>query len=675
MIRKRKQIKVIAVLVALTFLLQTVPGSMNTVHATLSKRPAPTQTADQYSSTGLKEEYYHVTTPLDEKNTIYVEGKTKIATKRFCIRLKKHKESSYAITAFVSPNENGEFSIKINTKKGNTEVPEVIDGKGTVVGIDGSWATQPGYKPVETMGEGIYHLTIARAVTTKDAEVSPGAEWYNGPLGGSNGYAYKEALLSIKSGDNNNPKLVQYQEAYDNNKTTRNLYEKKSYTTNDYLGSYVRYKDRYMKDISFVFKNPETGKLESMNTDRVSYLKKVADQVTAGAASDYEKLLKIYEYVSGNIYYDDYAYQQKKNEYANPYRNLYNLRNNKSSKNSVSVSGGNQAKVATTCQGYAAMVIALARNCNSNIPARMVYGHHISQPVTIWADKKDADVSKRSHWWAEAYVDGKWVIIDANSGTMSKWKRSSFSNEGTWENYGLTTYAAFDPSDEQFANSYSYNGIYQGSDAGKFVNRKSEVNQLKSFLNIKSKGITNGKRLNAKYKAADYSTWGTGAANNFNTDGYGRVYRISWGKKNLAGKLNLSGFSKLKYLTLYNNQLTSLNLSDCSSLENLSANYNKLTTFDGTTAKNLKNIALEGNKLTVVKFRHGGKNITIQRNKKVGSFGFVYNKGKSQEVTVYVNQVKGHKYLGIYDSAGKRLSKNTTYSFTPTKTKYYVKYK
>ena len=59
------------------------------------------------------------------------------------------------------------------------------------------------------------------------------------------------------------------------------------------------------------------------------------------------------------------------------------------------------------------MVIAMARSLD--IPARFVYGNHITLTGTIWSDKKDSDVSKRTHWWAEAYVDGRWIVIDANA--------------------------------------------------------------------------------------------------------------------------------------------------------------------------------------------------------------------------------------------------------------------
>ena len=118
-----------------------------------------------------------------------------------------------------------------------------------------------------------------------------------------------------------------------------------------------------------------------MTASRVNYITKLAKKVTSGYSSDYKKMQAIYKYVATNFYYDRYAYSQGKYEYANPYLNLYHF-NNKSS------SGANykNGKVATTCQGYAAMVIAMARSLD--IPARYVYGNHITLTGTIWADKR-----------------------------------------------------------------------------------------------------------------------------------------------------------------------------------------------------------------------------------------------------------------------------------------------
>ena len=666
MLTKSLRAKRTALIIAFVMLMMTGLGTLNASYATLYKNPAAVQTDSIASSSSNTDEYYKVTTPLDEKSVIYVEGKTKIDTKRFCIRLMPHGSTTAKITVFVVPDSNGEFSVKISTKQGNTQTPEAY--KGTVAQADESWDTRPGYRAVEQIPAGIYHLTIARATTAKDANISKGSNWWNGTLGGGKGYAYKEVVMTVAKGQANNPKVVKYTAAVTNNNNTTKSLEKNSTHDAAYKGSYVRYTDTYMKDMSFVFKNPKTGKQENMTAAKVKYVKGVADEVTAGAETDYEKLLKIYEYVAENFYYDVLANEAYKNQYANPYNNLYNLRNKVNTANSK---GG---KVATTCQGYGSLVIALARA--EGIPARLAYGHHISQPITVW-DKYSGKISERDHWWTEAWLadEGRWVFIDANSATSSKWERKSFSAAGTWTKGNGINYVHFDPTAEQLSASYAYTGIYPGATGGQFISNKNEVKQLKAFLNTKS-GKTNGKKLNAKYSPTNYATWGTTAADDFLTDGYGRVTHILWGNKNLTGQMNLSNFKQLKYLTVYNNKIKTLNLTGCSSLQKISATYTKITKFDSSASKNTTSITTKGNKLTNAKFKNGNKTITISRNVAGGTFAFDYTKSKAKSVTIYVNDpAKGYKYLGIYNGSGKKLSSAKTYTFKPTAAKYVVKYK
>ena len=668
--QKIKRGKRFAVIIAAAMFITTAMAAASPAYATLHAVPAATQIDELASSQYHQCEYYKVRTPLNEKNVIYVEGKSKDKAYRFCVRLSPHGNTTDAkITVFVEPDKNGEFHIKIDTSKGNKAVPEVIDGKGKVTQANESYGTVPGYKAVGDIGPGFYHLLISKAITQKEANVSPGTQWWSGHLGGSKGYAYKEAVLQVKPGQNNNPKLVKYQAALDNNVKERNRYEQSAQTYSGYKGSYVRYQDVYLKDMQhLLLKDPKSGKVQNLTAENVKFIKNTAKKVTAGAKTNYEKAGKIFVYVASNIYYDTYANQTGKNQYDNPYKNLYNLQKKVNSPNSVN------GKVATTCQGYAGMVIALARA--EGIPARIVDGHHISQCITIWSDETASEVAKLDHWWAELWIDGRWVVVDANSATGSKWTRTSFSDKGKWEKACHISYGSFDPSDEQMSDSYSYNDIYPGATDGKYVCAKNEVAQLKAFLNTKSGGKTNGKRLNSKYNANNFANWGTTAADDFLTDGYGRVTHILWGKKNLTGNMNLSNFNKLKYLTVYSNNIKTLNLKGCSSLEKISATYTKITNFDSSASKNTTSITTKGNKLTNAKFKNGNKTITISRNVAGGTFSFDYNKSKAKSVTIYVNDpAKGYKYLGIYNGNGKKLSSSKTYTFKPTAAKYVVKYK
>ncbi len=243
---------------------------------------------------------------------------------------------------------------------------------------------------------------------------------------------YKNCCFSVANGE---VKILHYDKIAAQNKKIRNRANKTSMS---------KYLNTTLSDLKYIaMKKPTKAKAK--------YFKKVANSVTKGAADDYEKLLKIYEYLGENIYYDNYAFAKKKNQYTDPYRNLLNLRNNKKSKNSVPTSSG-KAKVATTCVGYGAMTVALARAVG--IPARVMNGHHIALNTTYnnWSTEKD--IQNMDHWWAECYVDGRWIVIDPTPANGNKWERKSFSDNGRWVYTGLSNYTYFDPTDEQFAQSH-----------------------------------------------------------------------------------------------------------------------------------------------------------------------------------------------------------------------------
>lgn len=244
---------------------------------------------------------------------------------------------------------------------------------------------------------------------------------------------YKNCCFRVSGGK---VTILHYEKIAAQNKKVRNKADKTAVS---------KYLDTTLSDLKYIaMKEPSKKK--------AGYFKKVAASVTKGASDDYEKVLKIYEYLGKNIYYDNLAFAKKKNQYTDPYRNLFNLRNNKSSANSVSTSGS-RAKVATTCVGYGAMVVALARA--EGIPARVINGHHLSlnlERYNNWSTEED--IQTVDHWWAECYVDGRWIIVDTTPANGNKWKRTSFSGKGTWEYTGLTNYTFFDPTDEQFAQSH-----------------------------------------------------------------------------------------------------------------------------------------------------------------------------------------------------------------------------
>ena len=202
--------------------------------------------------------------------------------------------------------------------------------------------------------------------------------------------------------------------------------------------------DKVISENARIDKNANKKKKASaFKKTNLSDVKTVSNEVVKGASTNYEKLLKIYEYVAENFYYDNVAFSSGSKQYIDPYRNLYNMRNKKKSANSE------DGKVATTCVSYSAAVCALARA--QGIPTRIVNGHHISLNGTEynnWSTEKN--ITKLDHWWNECYVNGHWITVDATTGNSNKWD----STTNTWTYTGLTNYIYFDPTPEQLATSH-----------------------------------------------------------------------------------------------------------------------------------------------------------------------------------------------------------------------------
>lgn len=179
--------------------------------------------------------------------------------------------------------------------------------------------------------------------------------------------------------------------------------------------------------------------------------------------------------------------------------------------------------------------------------------------------------------------------------------------------------------------------------------------------------------MNIDYKNNEYDTWGNNSENNFRTDGYGQVSRISWPSENLAGKLDVSGFNKLATLRLNSNSITDINLSGCSELKYIYVLDNKLTEFDSTDSS-ADIINLSGNELTEANILHLGKEISVNSTEG-GTFSLLYNKSKTNMLTIYAsNAMEGYEYSGIYNGNGDCLSEKKNYSFSPAGSTYYVKY-
>lgn len=155
----------------------------------------------------------------------------------------------------------------------------------------------------------------------------------------------------------------------------------------------------------------------------------LAKEITKDADSDYDKLLRINDWVAQNIYYDWDAYLEKSYGRTDAY--------------------GTYKSKKSVCQGYAELTNALLRSIG--IPARIVTGHAlgVSANNRYW-DRVNHEGT--NHAWNEAFVDGRWIILDTTWNSGNKFENGEFIK-------GNMRYRYFDPNLETFSYTHKIMGI------------------------------------------------------------------------------------------------------------------------------------------------------------------------------------------------------------------------
>jgi len=148
--------------------------------------------------------------------------------------------------------------------------------------------------------------------------------------------------------------------------------------------------------------------------DRVKAIKALSITITSGKTTDYDKVLAIHDWVCDNIYYDYmyyYGYTASTNLSA------YDVMTNKT----------------TVCEGYANLTTMLIRA--AGIPCKKIIGYGLnygSWPTNVISDNPS------NHAWNEAYLNGKWTIID------NTWDSGNTYNNNVLTK-GTTRYSYLDP--------------------------------------------------------------------------------------------------------------------------------------------------------------------------------------------------------------------------------------
>ena len=548
---------------------------------------------------------------------------------------------------YQTPLMTSQFNLslyRVGANKGNLYLNILLEPE---LSVSADNMTQYGflyYLNIEryNIPNGYYNLYIRRYASPEDAE----ARSY-----GSAGVLYKNMEIKVTNGK---VKILRYKDVIDYNRSIQKIGE--AYSLDKYL-------DNSLEDIRFVLRNPATNVYDTITEYKSAYFKTISDRITAGAPSDYEKLRRIYEYTASNFYYDSVAFSTHSYQYANPYDNLYNFENGLSSANSVS------GKVHTTCQGFSAIYLALARA--QGIPTRFVYGHRLAVPSNDWLTENNIDV--RDHWWAESYVNGRWIFVDPTVGTTNKYNKTT----GAWTYHGLTNYTYFDASEDQVATSHVYMNIYPDYRYGKYLDNAYEVQTLTAFLDQMNAASskTNGALLNPAYNAFDKATWGDGTKSHFMTDGRGNTAQIQWSSKGFEGEMNLSGFTKMSLLSAHHNKLTKVNLSGNSLLKNVYLNDNALESLNLADNPRLSYVRVQNNPMKDLTMYVNGSNRTFSAEGS-GTFYFTYDKRyKNTSFSLYSKPDIGYKLQGVYSTGtGSRLSTKTTWHFTPKAVGYDIRF-
>lgn len=614
---KKRILRFVSTALAAALMVSAVP--IDSAFAALSEVKSPAQVTTFKSTTDFEKEY--VKAYVTDDTVLKVNYKTPLETTLFRVSLYRVGENKGDI----------DLDIFVNAKQSTASDGTTLYGFTYYLDM----------KRFE-VPNGYYNLYLRRCATAADAETLN----YK-----SSGVLYKNMEIKVTGGK---VKILRYKDVIEYNDYVKDI---------GALYSTDRYLDNTLEDIRFVLRNPATNVYAEMTPSKIYYIKSVSDRITQGAYTDYNKLLKIYEYTAKNFYYDSVAFSTHSYQYADPYDNIYNYENGLSSANSVS------GRVHTTCQGFSAIYLALARA--QGIPTRFVYGHRLAVPSNDWLTEDNIDV--RDHWWAESYVNGKWIFVDPTVGTTNKYNKST----GAWTYTGLTNYTYFDASDDQVATSHVYMNIYPDYRAGKYIDDEYEMGMLRDFFEqpVGDSYKTRGTVMNSSYSAYDTATWGDGTKSHFMTNGRGKTTQIQWSNKGFTGDLNLPGFTKMSVFSSHGNKYETANLSNLPALKSVYLQNNKLTSVDLNNCYKLSYVRAQYNPMKNLTLYVNGQNRTFTAGDN-GTFYFTLDtRYTNSSLSLYSKPDIGYKLGGVYStSTGNRLSTKTTYHFTPKASGYSIRF-
>lgn len=142
----------------------------------------------------------------------------------------------------------------------------------------------------------------------------------------------------------------------------------------------------YEKDKSLKDALKHTASIQSNSNSILS----IAQQLTQGIESDYEKVRALHDWICSYMYYD---VDSLSDDEAPPYFATDIVKSQRA-----------------VCLGFATLMASLCRSID--IPCNVVSGYALGVgDDTEWTDETVA-TDYQNHAWNEVYVDGRWIIVD-----------------------------------------------------------------------------------------------------------------------------------------------------------------------------------------------------------------------------------------------------------------------
>jgi len=190
---------------------------------------------------------------------------------------------------------------------------------------------------------------------------------------------------------------------------------------------------------------------------------KLAREITSGINDNYKKAIALHDWVCSNVWYDWDAAESGR----------------QIDGDAVSVLKSRRA----ICVGYTNLMAALLRVVG--IPAKAVSGYGLITAKTGEWTQKQLSGNNTNHYWNEAYIDGRWVIIDVtwDSGNDYRGGKKTSSKGLYYSRYFDATVEAF--SINHRIVSYSEKNIPQPDKPSSWAAQQVDAAISNGFVPIK----------------------------------------------------------------------------------------------------------------------------------------------------------------------------------------------